>query len=130
MFFRIERKLRTNQYRNHNEFAMDMRQMFTETYKYNNPESPMVAAAGKLQQEFELRFAKINFEDRKLVRPSLLPQGLSEEEQFSAKLRSAQNFMRKIEAELKELIRDYHRMKNRRKRKLAQQVYTVVSTSY
>ena len=30
--------------------------------------------------------------------------------------------MRKIEAELKELIRDYHRMKNRRKRKLAQQV--------
>ena len=29
--------------------------------------------------------------------------------------------MRKIEAELKELIRDYHRMKNRRKRKLQQQ---------
>jgi len=29
--------------------------------------------------------------------------------------------MRKIEAELKELIRDYHRMKNRRKRKLIQQ---------
>ena len=42
--------------------------------------------------------------------------------QFAAKLRSAQNFMRKIEAELKELIRDYHRMKNKRKRKLAQQV--------
>ena len=52
---------------------------------------------------------------------ALLPQSLSEEEQFAAKLRSAQNFMRKIEAELKELIRDYHRMKNRRKRKLQQQ---------
>ena len=70
------------------------------------------------------RFAKINFDELKPARTSLPPSGsvLSEEEQFAAKLRSAQNFMRKIEAELKELIRDYHRMKNRRKRKLAQQV--------
>ena len=55
------------------------------------------------------------------MRPALLPQSLSDEDQFAVKLRSAQNFMRKIEAELKELIRDYHRMKNRRKRKLIQQ---------
>ena len=70
------------------------------------------------------RFAKINFDELRPARTSLPPSGsvLSEEEQFAAKLRSAQNFMRKIEAELKELIRDYHRMKNRRKRKLAQQV--------
>ena len=66
---RIERKLRTQQYKNYIEFASDMRQMFTETYKYNNPDSPMVTAAGKLQKEFEVRFAKINFDERKPVRP-------------------------------------------------------------
>ena len=58
-FFRIERKLRAHQYRDHNEFAADMRQMFTETYKYNNPESSMVTNAGKLQKEFELRSVRI-----------------------------------------------------------------------
>jgi hypothetical protein len=68
-YFRIERKLRTQQYKNYIEFASDMRQMFTETYKYNNPDSPMVTAAGKLQKEFEVRFAKINFQERKPVRP-------------------------------------------------------------
>ena len=58
-FSRIDRKLRTHQYRDHNEFAADMRQMFTETYKYNNPESSMVTNAGKLQKEFELRWVRI-----------------------------------------------------------------------
>ena len=42
-----------------------MRQMFTETYKYNSPDSEIVTAAGKLQKEFEVRFAKMNFQDRK-----------------------------------------------------------------
>ena len=34
-----------------------MRQMFSETYKNNHKDSPMVTAAGKLQKEFEFRFA-------------------------------------------------------------------------
>jgi hypothetical protein len=81
---RIERKLRTHDYRNEQEFAADMRQMFTETYKYNDPDSPIVTAAGKLQKEFELRFAKIHFHDRTPIRPALLPPGMSEEDQVTA----------------------------------------------
>jgi len=36
--------------------------MFTETYKYNNPDSPLVTAAGKLQKEFEIRFVNLHGE--------------------------------------------------------------------
>ena len=39
-----------------------MRHMFTETYKYNNPDSPLVTAAGKLQKEFEIRFVNLHGE--------------------------------------------------------------------
>ena len=82
----------------------------------------LVRIAQVFYSKCRVRFSKINFDQKPVIRPALMSSGLSEEEQFSAKLRSAQNFMRKIEAELKELVRDYHRMKNRRKRKIAQQV--------
>jgi len=36
--------------------------MFTETYKYNNPDSPLVTAAGKLKKEFEIRFVNLHGE--------------------------------------------------------------------
>jgi hypothetical protein len=44
------------------EFADDMRRIVTETYRYCHPDDPIVTAAAKLQQEFEMLFAKINFQ--------------------------------------------------------------------
>ena len=44
------------------EFADDVRRIVTETYRYCHPEDPLVTAAAKLQQEFEMLFAKINFQ--------------------------------------------------------------------
>jgi hypothetical protein len=46
------------------EFADDMRRIVTETYRYCHAEDPLVTAAAKLQQEFEMLFAKINIQVR------------------------------------------------------------------
>ena len=49
------------------EFADDVRRIVTETYRYCHPEDPLVTAAAKLQQEFEMLFAKINFQVKPAV---------------------------------------------------------------
>lgn len=41
------------------EFADDMRLIFTNCYKYNAPESDVVFMAKKLEEAFEIRFAKM-----------------------------------------------------------------------
>ena len=46
------------------EFADDVRRIVTETYRYCHPDDPLITAAAKLQQEFEMLFAKINFQAR------------------------------------------------------------------
>ena len=56
------------------EFADDVRRIVTETYRYCHPEDPLVSAAAKLQQEFEMLFAKINFQVSLLLLPPLLRQ--------------------------------------------------------
>jgi len=52
--------------------------MITDTYKFNHAESPIVTAAGKLQKEFELRFAKINFDDDSPTCPPINSDGKQE----------------------------------------------------
>ena len=59
---KIQNRLRTNSYRHPLEFAADMRRIITETYRYTTPKDPLVDLAGKLQSEFEMCFAKIDFQ--------------------------------------------------------------------
>lgn len=47
------------EYKNANEFASDVRLMFTNCYKYNPPEHDVVKMCMKLQEVFEVRFAKM-----------------------------------------------------------------------
>ena len=47
------------EYKNAQEFATDVRLIFTNCYKYNPPDHDVVAMAKKLQDVFEMRFAKI-----------------------------------------------------------------------
>merc|ERR1712179_406492 len=47
------------EYRTPAEFAIDMRLIFTNCYKYNPPEHDVVAMARKLQDVFEMRYARI-----------------------------------------------------------------------
>merc|ERR1712211_126582 len=49
----------SRQYNSPAEFAIDMRLIFTNCYKYNPPEHDVVAMARKLQDVFEMRYARI-----------------------------------------------------------------------
>ncbi|XP_047215679.1 bromodomain-containing protein 4-like isoform X1 [Girardinichthys multiradiatus] len=55
----IKTKLETKQYRDPQEFAADVRLMFSNCYKYNPPDHEVVSMARKLQDVFEMRFAKM-----------------------------------------------------------------------
>ena len=52
-------KMETREYRSPAEFAIDMRLIFTNCYKYNPPDHDVVAMARKLQDVFEMRYARI-----------------------------------------------------------------------
>ena len=62
---------RANSYQHPLEFAADMRRIITETYRYTMPKDPLVDLAGKLQSEFEMCFAKIDFSVSSQAKPSL-----------------------------------------------------------
>nr|XP_061838028.1 bromodomain-containing protein 4 [Nerophis lumbriciformis] len=55
----IKAKLENRQCRDPQEFAADVRLMFSNCYKYNPPDHEVVAMARKLQDVFEMRFAKM-----------------------------------------------------------------------
>ncbi|XP_074544031.1 bromodomain-containing protein 4-like isoform X2 [Halichoeres trimaculatus] len=55
----IKKKLDSRQYRDAQEFAADVRLMFSNCYKYNPPDHDVVGMAQKLQDVFEMRFAKM-----------------------------------------------------------------------
>ncbi|XP_035510412.1 bromodomain-containing protein 4 [Morone saxatilis] len=67
----IKVKLENRQYREPQEFAADVRLMFSNCYKYNPPDHEVVAMARKLQDVFEMRFAKMpdEPESKPLVSP-------------------------------------------------------------
>ena len=55
----VRTKMEGREYRVPTEFATDMRLIFTNCYKYNPPEHDVVAMARKLQDVFEMRYARI-----------------------------------------------------------------------
>ncbi|XP_057698999.1 bromodomain-containing protein 4-like isoform X2 [Corythoichthys intestinalis] len=63
----IKKKLDNRQYRDPQEFAADVRLMFSNCYKYNPPGHDVVAMARKLQDVFEMRFAKMPDEPEEAI---------------------------------------------------------------
>ncbi|XP_042319842.1 LOW QUALITY PROTEIN: bromodomain testis-specific protein [Sceloporus undulatus] len=55
----IKNKMENNEYKDTQEFAADIRLMFMNCYRYNSPDQEVVAMARKLQDVFEMQFAKI-----------------------------------------------------------------------
>ncbi|EOA96385.1 Bromodomain testis-specific protein, partial [Anas platyrhynchos] len=55
----IKKKMDNFKYRDIQEFATDVRLMFMDYYKHNSPDHEAVAMARKLQDVFEMHFAKI-----------------------------------------------------------------------
>ncbi|XP_066580641.1 bromodomain-containing protein 2a isoform X2 [Amia ocellicauda] len=55
----IKRKMDGREYRDSQQFAADVRLMFSNCYKYNPPDHDVVSMARRLQDVFEFRFAKM-----------------------------------------------------------------------
>ncbi|XP_035733356.1 bromodomain-containing protein 2-like isoform X1 [Vespa mandarinia] len=55
----VKNKMDSREYKTAQEFASDVRLIFTNCYKYNPPDHDVVAMARKLQDVFEMRYAKI-----------------------------------------------------------------------
>merc|ERR1719495_1484890 len=55
----VKTKMEGREYNNSLEFANDMRLICTNCYKYNPPDHDVVSMARKLQDVFEMKFAKM-----------------------------------------------------------------------
>ncbi|XP_076852295.1 bromodomain-containing protein 3a isoform X2 [Brachyhypopomus gauderio] len=55
----VKKKMDNREYEDAQSFATDVRLMFSNCYKYNPPDHEVVAMARKLQDVFEMRFAKM-----------------------------------------------------------------------
>lgn len=116
---KVQSRLKSNGYNHPMEFADDVRRIITETYRYCTPQDPLIELAGKLQSEFEMMFAKIDYNEDEIV-PTIY-SGLSEDDRFIGKLLAAQNFMMNIQTEVTKLIQDYMKIRQKdRKRKQKQ----------
>ncbi|KAJ7410426.1 hypothetical protein WISP_108672 [Willisornis vidua] len=71
----IKKKMENFEYSDIQEFATDVRLMFMSFYKHNSPDHEIVAMARKLQDVFEMHFAKIPDEP---VASAHLPQPVRE----------------------------------------------------
>ena len=76
----VKTKMESRQYNSPAEFAIDMRLIFTNCYKYNPPDHDVVAMARKLQDVFEMKYARIpdevtaNNQGEELVRLGLVDE--------------------------------------------------------
>ncbi|NXA70677.1 BRDT protein, partial [Mohoua ochrocephala] len=77
----IKKKMDNFEYSDIQEFATDVRLMFMSCYKHNSPDHEIVAMARKLQDVFEMHFAKIPDEP---VASDCLPQPVREMAAFSS----------------------------------------------
>ncbi|XP_075881591.1 bromodomain-containing protein 3b isoform X2 [Nelusetta ayraudi] len=69
----VRKKMDKSEYNDPQSFATDVRLMFSNCYKYNPPDHEVVAMARKLQDVFEMRFAKIPDEGLEASVPSTTP---------------------------------------------------------
>ncbi|XP_053907983.1 bromodomain-containing protein 2 isoform X1 [Cuculus canorus] len=67
----IKRKMENRDYHDAQEFAADVRLMFSNCYKYNPPDHDVVAMARKLQDVFEFSYAKMPDEPQDTSPPSV-----------------------------------------------------------
>uniref|UniRef100_A0A8C7CM93 Bromodomain containing 3b n=1 Tax=Oncorhynchus kisutch TaxID=8019 RepID=A0A8C7CM93_ONCKI len=69
----VKKKIDSQDYQDAQSFATDVRLMFSNCYKYNPPDHEVVAMARKLQDVFEMRFAKMPDEPVDATQPSTTP---------------------------------------------------------
>jgi len=134
----IKVKMDNRDYRTPAEFATDMRLIFTNCYKYNPPEHDVVAMARKLQDVFEMRYAKIPDEvvpgnSGGFVNKDGAVGGdesdYDSEDERERKLLQLQEQLRQMQEQMKLLVEESMRSKNKKKRRKQGKAEGVVGTS-
>lgn len=121
----VKTKMEGREYRTPAEFAIDMRLIFTNCYKYNPPEHDVVAMARKLQDVFEMRYARIpdevsaNNQGGFVKHDSTATDGedYDSEDERERKLLQLQEQLRQMQEQMKILVEESIRSKNRKKHK-------------
>jgi len=110
----IRDKMDKRAYNNSLEFANDMRLICTNCYKYNPPDHDVVAMARKLQDVFEMRFAKIP--DDNPIGGGMDSDADSEDER-ERKLLQLQEQLKQMQEQMRILVEESIRSKNKKKTK-------------
>merc|ERR1719186_825767 len=121
----VKTKAETNKYKSAAEFASDMRLIFTNCYKYNPPEHDVVAMARKLQDVFEMRFAKIPDDLNAVMAGGFVKNennaqdetDYDSEDERERQLMQLQDQLRQMQEQLKILVEESNRSKAKKKQK-------------
>jgi len=111
----IRDKLDRRGYSNSLEFANDMRLICTNCYKYNPPDHDVVAMARKLQDVFEMRFAKIPDDNPPLGGAGGIDSDADSEDERERKLLQLQEQLKQMQEQMRILVEESIRSKNRKK---------------
>jgi len=121
----VKTKVEANKYKSAAEFASDMRLIFTNCYKYNPPEHDVVAMARKLQDVFEMRFAKIPDDLNAVMAGGFVKNennaqdetDYDSEDERERQLMQLQDQLRQMQEQLKILVEESNRSKAKKKQK-------------
>ncbi|XP_053104929.1 bromodomain testis-specific protein isoform X2 [Hemicordylus capensis] len=105
----IRKKMENYEYKDTQEFAADVRLMFINCYRYNSPDHEVVVMARKLQDVFEMQFARIPDEPATftpLLHP-ITPASISSESSSEASSDSEEERARRL-AELQDQLKAVH----------------------
>ncbi|KAG8231635.1 hypothetical protein J437_LFUL011476 [Ladona fulva] len=104
----VKQKMDNREYRTAPEFAADVRLIFTNCYKYNPPDHDVVAMARKLQDVFEMRYAKIPDEPLAMVGDGAL---------VGAPGSSSSAMLKAMQEEMEKLVDESKRKKKKKDKK-------------
>merc|ERR1719394_1642837 len=118
----VKTKMESRQYNSPAEFAIDMRLIFTNCYKYNPPDHDVVAMARKLQDVFEMKYARIPDEvtannQGVLIGRDTDDDNYDSEDERERKLLQLQEQLRQMQERMKILVEESIRSRNRKKHK-------------
>merc|ERR1719237_631500 len=122
----VRTKMEGREYRMPADFATEMRLIFTNCYKYNPPEHDVVAMARKLQDVFEMRYARIPDEVNANANAGGFVKhdpGATDGEDYDSedererKLLQLQEQLRQMQEQMKILVEESIRSRNKRKHK-------------
>merc|ERR1719210_1675475 len=113
----VRTKMKSRQYNSPAEFAIDMRLIFTNCYKYNPPDHDVVAMARKLQDVFEMKYARIPDEVTANNQGRDTDDDYDSEDERERKLLQLQEQLRQMQEQMKILVEESIRSRNRKKHK-------------